>query len=161
MAEIIKLDGTIPEESDGLRLDQALAQLFPDFSRGQLSKWIKAGDVLLNDNVPKPRDKVREGDNVIINAELQVQDEQWLAEKIELDIVYEDDHVLILNKPAGMVVHPGSGNYLYLKYTYNAAQNGAEARGGEATIACRFGEMRSAVGRPQRRWRRRSSRISA
>ncbi len=111
MAEIIKLDGTIPEESDGLRLDQALAQLFPDFSRGQLSKWIKAGDVLLNDDVPKPRDKVREGDNVIINAELQVQDEQWQAEKIELDIVYEDEHVLILNKPAGMVVHPGAGNH--------------------------------------------------
>ncbi len=111
MAEIIKLDGTIPEESDGLRLDQALAQLFPDFSRGQLSKWIKAGDVLLNDNAPKPRDKVRVGDHVIINAELQVQDEQWLAEKIELDIVYEDDHVLILNKPAGMVVHPGAGNH--------------------------------------------------
>lgn len=111
MAEIIKLDGTIPEESDGLRLDQALAQLFPDFSRGQLSKWIKAGDVLLNDNAPKPRDKVRGGDHVIINAELQVQDEQWLAEKIELDIVYEDDHVLILNKPAGMVVHPGAGNH--------------------------------------------------
>ena len=79
MAEIIKLDGTIPEESDGLRLDQALAQLFPDFSRGQLSKWIKAGDVLLNEVTPKPRDKVRVGDNVIINAELQVQDEQWQA----------------------------------------------------------------------------------
>lgn len=111
MAEIIKLDGNIPEESDGLRLDQALAQLFPDFSRGQLSKWIKAGDVLLNEAVPKPRDKVRAGDNVIINAELQVQDEQWQAEKIELDIVYEDVHVLILNKPAGMVVHPGAGNH--------------------------------------------------
>ncbi|MEX1201291.1 MAG: 23S rRNA pseudouridine(1911/1915/1917) synthase RluD [Methylophaga sp.] len=111
MAEIIKLDGIIPEESDGLRLDQALAQLFPDFSRGQLSKWIKAGDVLLNDGVPKPRDKVRGGDKVIINAELQIQDEQWQAEKIELDIVYEDDHVLILNKPAGMVVHPGAGNH--------------------------------------------------
>lgn len=111
MAEIIKLDGTIPEESDGLRLDQALAQLFPDFSRGQLSKWIKAGDVLLNDSVPKPRDKVRPGDNININAELQVQDEQWQAEKIALDIVYEDDHVLILNKPTGMVVHPGAGNH--------------------------------------------------
>ncbi len=111
MAEIIKLDGNIPEESDGLRLDQALAQLFPDFSRGQLSKWIKAGDVLLNEAVPKPRDKVRAGDNIVINAELQVQDEQWQAEKIELDIIYEDAHVLILNKPAGMVVHPGAGNH--------------------------------------------------
>ncbi len=111
MAEIIKLDGIIPEESDGLRLDQALAQLFPDFSRGQLSKWIKAGDVLLNDAVPKPRDKVRGGDDVVINAELQIQDETWQAEKIALDIVYEDEHVLILNKPAGMVVHPGAGNH--------------------------------------------------
>lgn len=111
MAEIIKLDGIIPEESDGLRLDQALAQLFPDFSRGQLSKWIKAGDVLLNDGIPKQRDKVRAGDSVVINAELQIQDEQWQAEKIELDIIYEDAHVLILNKPAGMVVHPGAGNH--------------------------------------------------
>ncbi|MCX4188760.1 23S rRNA pseudouridine(1911/1915/1917) synthase RluD [Methylophaga sp. OBS3] len=111
MAEIIKLDGIIPEESDGLRLDQALANLFPDFSRGQLSKWIKAGDVLLNDEKPKPRDKVREGDSVVINAELQIQDEHWQAEKIDLDIVYEDDDVLILNKPAGMVVHPGAGNH--------------------------------------------------
>lgn len=111
MAEHIELDGIIPESCHGLRLDQALAQLFPDFSRGQLSKWIKAGDVIVNDKPLRPRDAVRTGDTVVIYAELIVQDENWHAEKIALDVIYEDDDVLILNKPAGMVVHPGAGNH--------------------------------------------------
>ncbi|AFJ02347.1 Ribosomal large subunit pseudouridine synthase D [Methylophaga frappieri] len=110
MAEIIKLDTIIPDACSGLRLDQALAQLFPDFSRGQLSKWIKSGDVLLNNSQPKPRDKVNSGDSVLIEAELAVQDNNWQAEQISLNIIYEDEQVLILNKPAGMVVHPGAGN---------------------------------------------------
>lgn len=111
MAEHIQLDGIIPESCHGLRLDQALAQLFPDFSRGQLSKWVKAGEVSVNDKPLRPRDAVRSGDVIMIDAELIVQDESWEAEEIALDVVYEDDEVLILNKPAGMVVHPGAGNH--------------------------------------------------
>lgn len=111
MSDKIELEEFIPDEMRGLRLDQALAQLFPDYSRGQLSKWIKAGDVLVDDAQRKPRDAVHGGEQVIIRTTLVAQDESWTAEAIELDIVYEDDDVIIINKPAGMVVHPGAGNH--------------------------------------------------
>lgn len=110
MSEQIHLSADIPDELAGLRLDQALAKLFPDYSRGQLSKWVKAGQVLLGDKQPRPRDVVKVGESVVINAELANVDETWRAEPIALDIVYEDDAVLIINKAAGMVVHPGAGN---------------------------------------------------
>lgn len=111
MSEKIQLDDLIPDEFSGMRLDQALAKLFPEFSRGQLTKWIKAGDVSVDDKQLRPRDSVNGGEQVIIHAELANQDESWTAEAISLDIVYEDDEVIILNKPAGMVVHPGAGNH--------------------------------------------------
>lgn len=110
MSELLKLDGIIPDESAGLRLDQALAQLFSDYSRGQITKWIKAGDVQVNDKVLRPRDAVMGGEHVVIAAQIEVVDDTWTAEAIQLDIIYEDDDVIILNKPAGMVVHPGAGN---------------------------------------------------
>jgi len=110
MSELLKLDGVIPEELAGLRLDQALAQLFSDYSRGQITKWIKAGDVRVNDKVLRPRDSVMGGEHVIIAAQIEVVDDTWVAEAINLDIIYEDDDVIILNKEAGMVVHPGAGN---------------------------------------------------
>lgn len=110
MSEKIQLDDVIPEELSGMRLDQALAKMFPDFSRGQLTKWIKGGDVSVDDKQLRPRDSVSGGEQVIINTELTTQDESWTAEPITLDIVYEDDDVIIINKPAGMVVHPGAGN---------------------------------------------------
>lgn len=110
MSEQIHLSADIPDDLAGLRLDQALAKLFPDYSRGQLSKWIKAGQVMLDDRQPRPRDAVKAGESVVISAELANVDESWRAEPIALDIVYEDDAVLLINKPAGMVVHPGAGN---------------------------------------------------
>lgn len=110
MTEIIKLEATIPESLSGLRVDQALAQLFSEYSRGQLTKWIKAGDVLLNQQVCRPKDAVRTGDQIAIAAQHVVHDDNWKAEPIALDIIYEDDEVLIINKAAGMVVHPGAGN---------------------------------------------------
>jgi 23S rRNA pseudouridine1911/1915/1917 synthase len=110
MSEKIQLDDLIPEEFSGMRLDQALAKLFPEFSRGQLTKWIKAGDVSVDNRQLRPRDSVNGGEQVTIQAELAKQDENWTAETISLDIIYEDDDVIILNKPAGMVVHPGAGN---------------------------------------------------
>ncbi|NOQ94926.1 MAG: 23S rRNA pseudouridine(1911/1915/1917) synthase RluD [Methylophaga sp.] len=111
MSELLKLDGIISDESAGLRLDQALAQLFSDYSRGQITKWIKAGDVLVNDKVLRPRDAVMGGEHIVITAQIEVVDETWIAEAISLNIIYEDDDVIILNKPAGMVVHPGAGNH--------------------------------------------------
>jgi 23S rRNA pseudouridine1911/1915/1917 synthase len=110
MSEQLQLDDIIPDEFAGLRLDQALAKLFPDFSRGQLTKWIKAGEVLVDNQIRKPREAVIGGESVIINATIEKVDDTWTAEAISLDIIHEDDHVLIINKPAGMVVHPGAGN---------------------------------------------------
>lgn len=111
MSELLQLDGIISDESAGLRLDQALAQLFSDYSRGQITKWIKAGYVLVNDKVLRPRDSVMGGEHVVIAAQIEAVDDTWIAEAIQLNIIYEDDDVIILNKPAGMVVHPGAGNH--------------------------------------------------
>lgn len=110
MSDKIQLNGVVPDELGGLRLDQALARMFPEFSRGQLSKWIKAGEVSVDTSQLRPRDSVVGGEQVLITTELVKQDDSWTAEAISLDIVYEDDDVIIINKPAGMVVHPGAGN---------------------------------------------------
>jgi 23S rRNA pseudouridine1911/1915/1917 synthase len=112
MSEMLQLDGLIPDESIGLRLDQALAQLFPDYSRGQLTKWIKAGYVSVNQqHATRPRDAMTGGEHIVINATIEVVNDTWTAEAISLDIIHEDDDVIIINKPAGMVVHPGAGNH--------------------------------------------------
>ena len=110
MSELLQLEGLISEESAGLRQDAALAQLFPDYSRGQIPKWIKAGNVLVNDKQMRPRDSVMGGERVMIKAQIEIVDDTWIAEAISLDIIHEDEEVIILNKPAGMVVHPGAGN---------------------------------------------------
>ena len=111
MSDILELNGTIPDDCAGFRLDQALAQLFSDYSRGQITKWIKAGYVLIDEEIHRPRDTVLGGEKVSIHAKIEAVDESWIAQAIELNIIYEDDDVLIINKPAGMVVHPGAGNH--------------------------------------------------
>jgi 23S rRNA pseudouridine1911/1915/1917 synthase len=111
MSETLLLEDFIPDESSGMRLDQALAQLFPDYSRGQLTKWIKAGFVSVDKQQFRPRDSVLGGEHVVINAQIEAVDDTWIAEDIKLDIVYEDEDILIINKEAGMVVHPGAGNH--------------------------------------------------
>jgi len=110
MSETLHLEEFIPDECAGMRLDQALAHIFSDYSRGQLTKWIKAGFVSVNEKQIRPRDAVLGGEHVIINATIERVDDTWIAEDINLDIIHEDDDVLILNKEAGMVVHPGAGN---------------------------------------------------
>lgn len=99
----------IPLEAAGQRVDRVLADLFPEFSRSRLSGWIKTGQVLLDGEVPRPRDAVRGGESVMIQATLEVVPEST-PEPIALSIVYEDEHLLVVNKPAGLVVHPGAGN---------------------------------------------------
>ncbi|MBT1452279.1 23S rRNA pseudouridine(1911/1915/1917) synthase RluD [Glaciecola sp. XM2] len=106
----ISLSGEIPLEAFNTRLDQCIAQLFPDYSRSKLKEWILAGSVSVDENViDTPRHKVKGGELITINAHQQVQ-VNHTAEDIELDVVYEDSEILVLNKPAGLVVHPGAGN---------------------------------------------------
>lgn len=103
------LTGRIPGESKGLRLDHALAKLFPDYSRARIQRWIKSGDVTVNGQNMRPKDTVSGGEEVMLSIELQ--DEVELeAENIPLDIIFEDENLLVVNKPAGLIVHPGAGN---------------------------------------------------
>jgi 23S rRNA pseudouridine1911/1915/1917 synthase len=98
----------VPPEAAGRRLDQVLAELFPEFSRSRLSAWIKSGDVLLDDAVVLPRHSVRGDERVTLRAR-STQEVPMAPEAIALDIRYEDADVLVINKPAGLVVHPGAG----------------------------------------------------
>lgn len=105
----IQLQGIIPAELAGARLDQVLAKLFPQYSRAQLQSWIRQGSVTINDQVQtKPREKVFVSQKIKIHAEL-VANERWEAQPMTLNIIYEDDALLVINKPAGLVVHPGAG----------------------------------------------------
>ena len=99
----------IPEELAGLRLDQALARMFPDYSRSRLKDWLLAGAITVEGGPKRPRDAVSGGEVVEFEprAETEVRAE---PEPIALDVVYEDGDLLVVNKPAGLVVHPGAGN---------------------------------------------------
>jgi 23S rRNA pseudouridine1911/1915/1917 synthase len=102
-------EAPISAELSGLRLDQALAQLFPEYSRSRLSQWIKDGRVLLDGKPARPRDAVLGGQRV----QVQVPEElltEMAPEDMPLDIVYEDAALIVVNKPVGLVVHPGAGN---------------------------------------------------
>jgi 23S rRNA pseudouridine1911/1915/1917 synthase len=99
----------IPDTAAGHRLDQALATMFPDYSRSRLKAWIDAGEVLVDGQVRRPRDKVDGGETVVIAATLP-QESDAQAQAIPLEMVHEDRHVFVVNKPAGLVVHPGAGN---------------------------------------------------
>ncbi len=99
----------IPDSAAGRRVDQALAELFPEFSRSRLTAWLKAGDITLDGKVPRPRDAVRGGERVEVNATLEPATDSR-PEPIRLSILHEDAHLLVINKPVGLVVHPGAGN---------------------------------------------------
>lgn len=104
------LTAKIPEEMAGMRLDQCLAEIFPDYSRSKLQIWIKAGRVTVNKLSLKAKDKVDGGELVELDAEAE-EVLEYEAEDIPLDIIYEDDAILIVNKPAGLVVHPAVGHW--------------------------------------------------
>ncbi|WP_148861751.1 23S rRNA pseudouridine(1911/1915/1917) synthase RluD [Marinobacter fonticola] len=99
----------VPPELSDRRLDQAVAELMPEHSRSRIQGWIKDGDLTVNGQVKKPRDKVMLGDRILVSAEPEVQ-VTWEAESIDLNIVYEDEHLLVIDKPAGLVVHPAAGH---------------------------------------------------
>lgn len=101
----------IPSELQGMRLDQALTKLLPQYSRMLMQKWIKAGALLLNQKTVKAKTLVIGGEEVVIEALLEPQTSaSWTAQPIALNILHEDEALLIINKPAGLIVHPGSGN---------------------------------------------------
>ena len=107
---VTQLHAEIPPALDGKRLDQALASLFSDYSRSRLQQWIKDGQIRVDERVLRPRDRVYSGQQVIIAVQ-DVAQGDWQAEAIPLDIVFEDAHLLVINKPPGLVVHPAAGNY--------------------------------------------------
>jgi len=97
-------------EMAGRRLDQVLAELLPDFSRSRLQQWVKAGDITVDGKRMRPKDKLLGGEQIALRVELEA-DTTFKPEAIPLDIVYEDDTILVINKPAGLVVHPAAGNW--------------------------------------------------
>lgn len=96
-------------EHAGKRIDVAINELFEQFSRSQIQKWIKDGLIKVNGNTTKAKYIVLGDEEVEIDIELLPTNE-WIAQNIELDIVYEDDDIIVINKPINMVVHPGAGN---------------------------------------------------
>jgi 23S rRNA pseudouridine1911/1915/1917 synthase len=109
MTDKIELSAIVPSTSSNERLDQVAALLFPQYSRSRLQTWIKKGELLVDGQQCRPRDKVFTGANLAVNAVLE-QEVRWQPQEISLDIVYEDDSILVLNKPAGLVVHPAAGH---------------------------------------------------
>jgi 23S rRNA pseudouridine1911/1915/1917 synthase len=99
----------LPEELQGLRLDQALARALPQYSRARLQSWIEAGAIQVDGRRPRAKDKVVGGERVQIEARLEV-DTEVAPEVMPLEIVFKDRALFVINKPPGMVVHPGAGN---------------------------------------------------
>jgi 23S rRNA pseudouridine1911/1915/1917 synthase len=100
----------VPAALAGCRLDQALAQLWPAHSRSRLRAWIDAGRVTLDGAVAAPRRKLAGGETLVVTPSEDAAPLRDAPEAIALAIVYEDDHILVIDKPAGLVVHPGAGN---------------------------------------------------
>jgi len=109
MSQQIQLSAQVEDHHGGQRLDQVAAELFPDYSRSRLQSWIKSGELTLDGRTCKPRDKVIGGELLAIDAELEAE-QSWEPQPIDLDIIHEDEHLLVINKPAGLVVHPAVGN---------------------------------------------------
>lgn len=105
----INLSATIPDHLAGKRLDQALAVLFAQYSRARLQTWIRNKEVLVDNQVKRPRDPVHSGEIISIIADLPPAG-TWQAQAINLNLVYEDESLLVINKPIGLVVHPAAGN---------------------------------------------------
>jgi 23S rRNA pseudouridine1911/1915/1917 synthase len=107
--QLIQLTAEVPSDLGGQRLDQIAAQLFDEYSRSRLSGWIKDGRLTVDGAVLRPRDIVHSGAVLTLEAEQEAQGE-WVAQDIALNIVYEDEHILVIDKPAGLVVHPAAGH---------------------------------------------------
>ncbi|WP_373795704.1 23S rRNA pseudouridine(1911/1915/1917) synthase RluD [Neisseria dentiae] len=102
---------TVPLDLAGMRLDAVLAKLLPDYSRSRLTAWIKEGAVTVNEKPAQPKDKMIGGEYIAVTVRPSEENLAFTPEPMDLDIVYEDAAVIVLNKPAGLVVHPAAGNW--------------------------------------------------
>ncbi|MCG7601907.1 23S rRNA pseudouridine(1911/1915/1917) synthase RluD [Halomonas sp. McH1-25] len=109
MSETLHRDECIPDAMVGMRLDQAAAELFSDFSRERIKSWIKQGALTLDGAQARPKDKVYGGERLTLDTVLEAE-ARWEPQAIDLEIVHEDDDVLVIDKPPGLVVHPAAGN---------------------------------------------------
>ena len=103
------LEVVVPMHAAGQRLDQALARLFPDYSRSRIKRWIEAGRIQVDQRSCSAKQKIIGGEQIILTPELY-QEHSWQAQPGSVNIVYEDEALLVVDKPAGLVVHPGAGN---------------------------------------------------
>lgn len=113
MLEHIQQQLSVPRELHNQRVDSVIAQLLPEYSRSLISNWIKTGAVTLNNEPCKPKDKAKDGDLIKINVDytrINTDFNLCEPENIPIQIIYEDEEILVVNKPAGLVVHPGAGN---------------------------------------------------
>jgi 23S rRNA pseudouridine1911/1915/1917 synthase len=99
----------VPAEFEGQRLDKAAAEIWSDYSRSRIQRWIESGELTVDGAVAQPRLKLKGGETISIEAELEAVVEMR-PESIPIDIVYEDADLIVIDKPAGLVVHPGAGN---------------------------------------------------
>jgi 23S rRNA pseudouridine1911/1915/1917 synthase len=109
MTQRIQRSATAGEAHAPGRLDQVAARLFPEFSRARLQGWIRSGALLLEGRVARPRDPVCVGETLSLDA-MAEEETVWQGQDLPLQIVYEDEHCIVVDKPAGLVVHPGAGN---------------------------------------------------
>ncbi len=107
--QIIAQKHRVNPQQAGMRIDQYLRQLFPEYSRATLQKWINKHFILINSSTCKPKQKLKGYENIDINVEIEAAIED-VPQKMDLNIHFEDDEIIVINKPAGMLVHPGSGN---------------------------------------------------
>jgi 23S rRNA pseudouridine1911/1915/1917 synthase len=107
--QIISQSCTVTPSDAGIRIDQYLSNMFPEFSRGVIQKWIAKQQIKINDKTCKAKQKLKGYENIdiLVTIEPIIED---MPQKMDLDIIFEDDEILVVNKPAGMLVHPGSGN---------------------------------------------------
>ena len=106
----ISRQARVPGNYAGQRLDRAAAELFDEFSRANLSRWIQRGDLTVDGCEVKPKARLKGGENLVLEAELSPDEDWQRAEQVAFRVIYEDPDLLVIDKPAGVVVHPGAGN---------------------------------------------------
>jgi len=105
-----QLQAVAPDEMAGSRVDLVMSKLFTDFSRSRITDWIRRGEATVNGESCKPKDKLHGGEELTLNVIIETQTE-FQPQDIPLDIIHDDEHLLVINKPAGLVVHPAAGNH--------------------------------------------------
>src|SRR6204780_3011038 len=134
----------LPPAAAGLRLDQALAAALPQYSRARLQRWIREGAVRLGGRAARARDRVAGGEQIVVEAHFAADDSVG-AEALPLDIVHQDRERLVLNKPAGLVVHPGAGNRAHTLQNALLAHDPALARVPRAGLVHRLDKETSGL----------------